>query len=58
MTKFTWRKSSYSTAQSNCVEAANLANAVAVRDSKNPDAGHLMLTPAAWRQFTEEIKAL
>jgi hypothetical protein len=57
MTKFSWRKSSYSTAQSNCVEAASMPGLVAVRDSKNPDGGHLVLTRAAWRHFADRIKA-
>ena len=31
----TWRKSSYSNGQADCVEIARIAEAVAVRDSKN-----------------------
>jgi hypothetical protein len=57
MTKHFWRKSSYSTAQSNCVECAKLPGLVAVRDSKNPDGGHLAITRDAWRRFTDKIKA-
>ncbi len=53
-----WRKSTYSTAEGNCVEVArNVPGTVAVRDSKNPDDGHLMLSRSAWQAFTAKIKA-
>ena len=42
----TWRKSSFSGGDSNCVEVAFGAG---VRDSKNPDAGHLALETDAYR---------
>jgi Domain of unknown function (DUF397) len=57
MSKYAWRKSSYSTAQSNCVEAASLPDAVAIRDSKNPDGPKLTFGPADWRSFTASVKA-
>jgi hypothetical protein len=45
-----WRKSSYSASNGgNCVELADVAGAVAVRDSKNPDGPVLLLTRAALR---------
>ncbi|RAY13824.1 DUF397 domain-containing protein [Actinomadura craniellae] len=54
----TWRKSTRSGQQGACVEIADgLAHAVAIRDSKNPAAGHLTLTPAAWASLTARIKA-
>ncbi|RKT52223.1 DUF397 domain-containing protein [Saccharothrix australiensis] len=40
----TWRKSSYSGGQGQCVEIAVDATRVAVRDSKNPD-GPVLHTP-------------
>lgn len=51
-----WRKSSYSTAESNCVEAAHRPEGVAVRDSKDPDGPQLVFSPADWRAFLDGIK--
>lgn len=47
----TWRKSSYSGTQENCVEIATEPAAVHLRDSKNPAAGMLSFArtdPAAF----------
>ena len=54
-----WRKSSYSGSNGgDCVEVARLpANALAVRDSKDPDGPVLTFTPAEWRTFTSAVKA-
>jgi|HubBroStandDraft_4_1064222.scaffolds.fasta_scaffold2574210_1 hypothetical protein len=53
-----WRKSSYTgNGGNNCVEAASLHNAVAVRDSKNPAGAKLVFSPADWRSFTASLKA-
>jgi hypothetical protein len=38
------------------VEVAGLGDAIAVRDSKNPDGSKLTLSPTAWRTFTHRIK--
>ena len=52
-----WRKSSHSGhANSNCVEVAMAGRAVAVRDSKNPDDGHLVFANGQWRAFVRGVK--
>jgi hypothetical protein len=51
-----WRKSSHSTAGNDCVEVAQTAATCAVRDSKDPDGGHIAVTAEAWRTFTDHIK--
>ncbi|TNC29004.1 DUF397 domain-containing protein [Amycolatopsis alkalitolerans] len=47
----TWRKSSYSGGGNDCVEVALLADRIGVRDSKNPGAGALSVSPSGWRGF-------
>ncbi|SNR88276.1 DUF397 domain-containing protein [Actinomadura mexicana] len=50
LTNLKWRKSSYTGSNGgNCVEMADAADAVAVRDSKDPDGPVLLLTRAALR---------
>ena len=52
-----WRKSSYSDhAGGDCVEAADLAPLIGIRDSKDPDGPKLTLTPAAWSTFVRDLK--
>jgi len=51
-----WRKSSRSTDTSNCVEVALTDSAVAVRDSKHPAGGALLITPRAWTAFTTALR--
>ncbi|MED7954204.1 DUF397 domain-containing protein [Streptomyces sp. BE303] len=52
-----WRKSTYSGSEGgNCIEVADgLAEAVPVRDSKDPDGPALAFTPDAWRAFITAI---
>jgi hypothetical protein len=50
-----WRKSSRSTDQPNCVEVAVTADAVAVRDSKHPTGGTLIVPPPTWTAFTTAL---
>jgi hypothetical protein len=52
----TWRKSSYSSAQGNCVEVCTDEATVAVRDSKNVPGPVLTISSQAWSEFTESIK--
>lgn len=58
LTHADWRKSRHSGSNGgNCVEVArNLPGVVAVRDSKQPQGPALIVTPARWRVFTEQIK--
>ncbi|SCF77884.1 DUF397 domain-containing protein [Streptomyces sp. Ncost-T10-10d] len=50
--ELTWFKSSYSTNDGPaCVEVAETASAIHVRDSKNIPGPHLGFTPDAWAEF-------
>jgi hypothetical protein len=52
-----WRKSSRSGNSGNCVEvASNLPGIIAVRDSKDPDGGALVFSPAEWDAFIGGVR--
>lgn len=52
-----FRKSSYSGGQTqDCVEVADAPAATAVRDSKNPEQGHLLFPGAEWATFLYDVK--
>jgi hypothetical protein len=52
-----WRKSSRSDSSgAECVEVVELASAVAVRDSKDPDGPKLVFEAAAWEAFAGQVK--
>ncbi|WP_407564979.1 DUF397 domain-containing protein [Streptomyces sp. 184] len=53
-TGLTWHKSSYSGGeQGQCVEVAETARAIQIRDSKNPDGSSLVFTPAEFSVFIQ-----
>lgn len=57
MEPLTWRKSSHSSDDGNCVEVAGLPGGDrAVRDSKNPTGPALTVTPAAWAALVEWVR--
>lgn len=53
-----WRKSSWSGGVNDqaCVEVARLPGGVGVRDSKNPGAGHLVVTRDAFTDLLARVK--
>ncbi|WP_309485839.1 DUF397 domain-containing protein [Marinitenerispora sediminis] len=52
-----WRKSSYSNAGGNCVEAAALPGRHAVRDSTHPHGAQLRFALSEWNAFLGAVKA-
>jgi hypothetical protein len=52
-----WKKSSYSAANGNCVEVTRLDDGyIGVRDSKNAALPAVGFTPASWRTFVGAVK--
>jgi hypothetical protein len=47
-----WRKSSYSAAQTDCVE---IGRGIGIRDSKT--SGHLLVSASAWSAFLVGVKS-
>ncbi|MFE3034298.1 DUF397 domain-containing protein [Streptomyces canus] len=54
--KLTWFKSSYSDGEGGqCLEVAVTPDTIHLRDSKNPHAPHLTLSPTAWSAFVAPV---
>jgi hypothetical protein len=52
-----WRKSSYSAANGDCVEVGRRVDGlIGVRDSKNAAMPALGFSPTGWRTFVGEVK--
>ncbi|WP_242884261.1 DUF397 domain-containing protein [Actinomadura litoris] len=53
-----WRKSSYSGGadDQHCVELGRLSSGVGVRDSKDPEGGHIRLTPERFAVLVVRLK--
>lgn len=50
-----WRKSSYSSHVSNCVEVAEIGDRFCVRDSRHTDLGLLGFTHNEWAAFLRPV---
>jgi hypothetical protein len=57
MTDPTWRTSSYSGGQGNCVEVGSGRDVIVVRDTKDRQGSALQVSAEAWRRFAARVKA-
>jgi hypothetical protein len=51
-----WRKASYSNGSGDCVEVADTARVVLVRDTTDRDGRTLTFSAAAWERFTASMR--
>ncbi|MEU5845149.1 MULTISPECIES: DUF397 domain-containing protein [Saccharopolyspora] len=52
-----WRKSTYSGANTGCVEVGSAPDLVGIRDTKDRDSGTLAVPREAWARFVAAVKA-
>jgi hypothetical protein len=57
LARASWHKSTRSNANGACVEVADLAGTIGVRDSKDIDGRALAFEPASWSTFVAAVKA-
>jgi uncharacterized protein DUF397 len=58
LSKAKWLKSSYSNGQGgDCVQVAPGFARIPIRDSKDPDVGHLTIAPASWSALLKSLRA-
>ncbi|MFD0851041.1 DUF397 domain-containing protein [Actinomadura adrarensis] len=56
LTAASWRKSSHSGGQGECVEIAPISDIVVVRDSKNVHGAKLAVSAAAFQRLIQEVR--
>ena len=52
-----WRESSFSGNNGNCVETGTAGQAIAVRDSQDPEGPSLVFEPLAWHRIAASLKS-
>ena len=52
-----WKKSSRSQLSQECVEYSHLGSTVALRDSRSPSRGTIVISDSAWRIFLDAVRA-
>jgi len=52
----TWRKSTHSGPQANCVEVGHATGQIKVRDTKDRQGPVITLNSSTWRDFTTKLR--